>query len=57
MFPMEWWMLTLVQMEMVNMELFVIVLMPWWLIMEAWDPPLSIKEANSEAVWGKMRAF
>jgi hypothetical protein len=47
----------LVQMEMVTLEMFVTVLKPWWLIMEAVDPPLSIKEANSEAVWGKMRAF
>ncbi len=51
-------MLTLVHMEMVNMELFVTVLKPWWLIiMEAWDPPLNIMEANSEAVWAKMRAI
>jgi hypothetical protein len=56
-FPMEWWMLTLVQMEMVNLELYVTVLKPWWLITEAWDPPLNIKEANSEAVWAKMRAM
>ncbi len=50
-------MLTLVQMEMVNLELFVTVLKPWWHIMEALDPPLNIMEANSEAVWAKMRAI
>jgi hypothetical protein len=58
MFPMKWWMLTLVQMEMVNQELFVTVIKPWWL-RKKWRPGTHpwIMEANSEAVWAKMRAI
>jgi hypothetical protein len=36
-FPMKWWMLTIVQMEMVNLELFVTVIKPWWL-KKKWRP-------------------